>query len=477
MAGQDVRGALQWMAMAKGLSQVVAWVITLIVIRILSPADYGLFAMATVLVLLAEMLKEMGLGSALVQAKELTRQQLRQVFTLILMVNMFLYLAILSAVPLISGFFREDALELLIPVAALQFPIMALETIPEAMLSRRMDFRSKALIAMTGAFTNSIVTLTCALNGMGVWSLIFGGLSATVMRLTLYAITSRIAYLPTLNFKGVGQMASFGGYVTLSRFLIVLLIQSGFFIVGRVLGKEALGIYTVAYQIATLPMQKVSGMLNEVGLAAFSKIQDDRAQYAANYSRAMSILAFVAFPVFWGMAGVADSMTLVVLGEKWVDVVFPLQAIALITPLQMVFNTTMPALLGMGRADTFFGNLVILNVFMPIAYFVGALNGIDGVALGWILLYPPLFAITQVRTSRQLGVPAFDLVLASRNAMLSALLMLLVVLAANSLMGDLVPDIVRLALLVGLGAVIYFLVSLRVNRERLDDMRTLVSRK
>lgn len=476
MAGQDVRGALQWMAMAKGLSQVVAWAITLVVIRILSPADYGLFAMATVLVLLAEMLKEMGLGSALVQAKNLTDHQLRQVFTLILMVNAFLYLTILSAVPLIAGFFREDALELLIPVAALQFPTMALETIPEAMLSRRMNFRSKALIAMSGAFTNSIVTLTCALNGMGVWSLIFGGLSATLMRLTLYAITSRIVYMPTLDFKGVGKMASFGGYVTFSRFLIMLLIQSGFFIVGRMLGKEALGIYTVAYQLATLPMQKVSGMLNEIGLAAFSKIQDERAQYAANYSRAMSILAFVAFPVFWGMAGVADSMTLVVLGDKWGDVVFPLQAIALITPLQMIFNTTMPALLGMGRADTFLGNLIILNIFMPIAYYFGSLQGVDGVAFGWLLLYPPLFAITQIRTSRQLGVRAVDLVLASRNAVLSAFLMLLIVLATDWLLDRVIPDIARLALLVGLGILVYFLASMRFNRERLDDIRALVSR-
>ena len=122
------------------------------------------------------------------------------------------------------------------------------------------------------------------------------------------------------------------------------------------------------------------------------------------------------------------------------------------------------------------GNLVILNIFMPIAYYFGSLQGVDGVALGWLLLYPPLFAITQIRTSRQLGVRAVDLVVASRNAVLSAFLMLLAVLAADGLLDGVVPDVLRLALLVGLGVVIYFLASLRVNRERLNDMRALISR-
>lgn len=475
MIGTAVKGALRWMMLAKGVSQAVSWLVTIIVIRILSPADYGLYTMASMLVVLAEMLKELGLGSALVQAKDLAPLMLRQVYTVVLLVNILLYVVVATTAPLMASFFDENALLILIPVLALQFPVTAFETIPDAMLAREMDFRSKALIATAGAVANSITTLTCAVLGMGVWSLVYGTLVAAVVRMISYAMKQSIYYTPTMNFSGVGNLITFGGYVTVSRLLNVLLIQSSFMVVGRILGKEALGIFSVANQLATLPMQKVSGILNEIGLAAFSKIQLDRAKVAAHYITSMSILSFLAFPTFWGLASVAESLTTVVLGSKWMAIVLPLQLIAFITPFRMIFNTTTPALLGIGRADIFFTNLLYLNVLMPVACVVGSPWGVNGVSMAWLLTYPPIFLFVQRRSLKCLDVDWPDLLAAIRMSALVALAMSLVVLLVRSwILADHFNSLISLAMQVLVGAAIYAGLSIRYNFRNFSDTKVLI---
>ena len=211
-------------------------------------------------------------------------------------------------------------------------------------------------------------------------------------------------------------------------------------------------------------MQKISGILNEVGFAAFAKIQDDREKVAENYKKAMSILAFISFPIFWGMASVAGDLTMTVLGDKWMAVVLPLQLIAFITPLQIIFNTTTPALLGIGRADTFFFNLLFLNIIMPGAILIGTRWGVNGVAIAWALAYPPLFLLVQGRSLKQLAVRARDLTMAIYKSVGVAMIMLIIVVGNDLwLMGDRLPVIYSLVLSIGLGAIIYVGGSFRFN--------------
>ncbi len=463
------------MVLGKGVTQTVNWLVTIVVIRILTPADYGLMAMAMVLIAMAQMLSDMGLHQALVQAKDLPQKSASQVFTLLLLLNLSIFLSLYMAAPFVARGFDEEALTEVLRLSALQFPILALQSVPTAMLARKMDFRTKALIEAATGIVNSIVTIILALLDYGVWSLVIGNLVAILVRGFLFMSVEKVFYRPTLDFRGFSHMFSFGGYIMLSGFLHFVQMKSADLLVGKTLGKDELGIYSVSNRLATLPMQKITGILNQIGFAAFSKIQNDMEVLRENYLRMQSILCFFAFPVFWGIASVTDSLVTVLLGEKWLATIIPLQLIALAAPLRMVFNSTKSALNGIGNAKLVFSNMLISACTMPIAFAIGLKWGISGVAAVWVLYYPFLFAFIQARSLAALGIGYVDFLREVIKPVMIALLMLLLLFASNHIMiAHSVPPVFRLASLSMLGAAFYLLVSYWLNRETFNRSRRLV---
>ena len=164
-----------------------------------------------------------------------------------------------------------------------------------------MLFRRKSIVEFVSAMIASFLTLLLALLGHGVWSLVYGSLClAAVNMIGMWIALGRI-YTPTFHFRRVLPDLQFGGYVSLDRILWYLSSQADVFFIGKFLGKEVLGVYAVAMQLATLPMQKVSQILNEVGFAAFSRIQSDRQEVSEKLLLAVQMVSFLSFPIFFGI--------------------------------------------------------------------------------------------------------------------------------------------------------------------------------
>ncbi|WP_336511698.1 oligosaccharide flippase family protein [Candidatus Accumulibacter phosphatis] len=114
--------------------------------------------------------------------------------------------------------------------------------------------------------------------------------------------------------------------------------QADMFVAGKLLGKEALGFYSVAMHLASLPVQKVSGILNQVAFPAFSKIQNDSATVKLHVLKSVRILSFLSFPVLWGISSIAPEIVQLLLGPKWEPAILPLQILPMIMPLRMISN-------------------------------------------------------------------------------------------------------------------------------------------
>jgi teichuronic acid exporter len=471
----SVKQALRWMLFGKGITQTVSWIITLVVIRILTPADYGLLAMAMILIIAAQMLREMGLQQALVQAKELSNHSIRQVFTALQLINWGIFIGLYLSAPFAAVAFNEPQLVNITRVLALQFPILAFQSVPSAMLSRKMNFKNLAMINASGAVINSFVTLALAILDFGVWAIILGNLVGAAARTFQFARIEKIAYLPTLNFQGFRNLFSFGGLIMASTLLQYIQMRTADMLIGKILGKEALGIYNVSNRLGTLPMQKISGILNGVGIAAFSKIQHDEHKVRENYLKMQSILAFFSFPVFWGIASMTDSLVTVVLGERWTAAIVPLQVIALAAPLRMIFNMTTPALNGTGKPQVVFTNLLFSAFTMPIAYYVGIHWGVNGVANVWIFYYPFLFVFMHRRSLVALGIPFRTFIEAIARSVLIAMSMLLFALTINAYAETAgVSPLARLLIVLTFGICYYALVSIWLNAKVFDISRKLI---
>ena len=382
---------LKWTVGVKFGTQLINWAFTIIVMRLLHPDDYGLIAMAMVFTALCLLLNEMGLGAAIVQAKEIPDRMLKQTFGLVILLNTALCLILFVLAPLIADLYNEPRLINIVKVLALQFPILAFFVIPNSLLTRDMNFKPISIIRIVAELSSGVCTLVMAWNGYGVWSLIMGNLIRVVIQSVGINIAKPFIKIPLFNMKGFGEAAKFGGFISLQRILWYLYAHADAFIIGKILGKTNLGFYSVAMHIASLPMQKIGSIMSQVGLPAYSKIQDNRdafANYALKITRA---IALISMPLFFGISSIASVLIPVVLGDKWLPAILPLQLLSLVVPLRILSVSLSPAIIGIGRPDLNVKILSVACVVMPLSFFIGTQWGLYGVSLAWIIGYSSWF--------------------------------------------------------------------------------------
>lgn len=473
----DVLHSLKWLAGVRFAGQFIAWAITLVVIRILKPSDYGLMAIAEVLIGFAALFREMGLYSAMVQKRDLTEGQVERAFGLLLIGNCIVYALLFMFAPLFASFFGDPRLTNIIRVLGIQFPLAAVGVVQDAVLSRSMNFKRVSFVNLAVTLGNSFTTLAFALSGAGVWALVYGSLVGSVIRPVGLILAAQHWCRPRFSREGMADMLRFGGFVTASRLIWYVYSKADVFILSKLLGQEILGFYAVSMRLASLPMQKASLLLNQVGLAAYSSIQHDMERIRANYRKGLRILSFFAFPVFWGISSISPDLVTVVLGERWQPAIIPLQLLSLLMPLRMVSHAGGGALTAIGKPQIGAGNLLIALLMMTPAFFVGAYyGGLIGISLAWVIVFP-IVKVIQLR----LSLPALGMTIAeyfssmTGPAIAAAVMYLVVVLGRETIAAPMLQPVLGLLFLVGIGAVSYsgFMWTLRRQecREVLDLMR------
>lgn len=468
-----VRG-LKWTAGAKFGGQLITWGITIFVMRLLAPADYGLMAMASVFIVLLAMFVDMGLGAALVQVAEINTENMRKAFGILLLTNGMLWAGLSLAAPLIASFYGEPRLTLVLRVLALQYLLTPFYTLPDVLLQRRLEFRQRSLIELGSAVIGSLATLVLALNHYGVWALVLGNLAGTVWRTLAVNGVEPFRHLPLLAWRDMRALLSFGGNVTASRLLWFCYTQADTVIVGRVLGGQVLGLYSVAMHLASLPVQRVSAILNQVAFPAFARYQHDKALIGRQLEKAFGLMSLVAFPLLWGLASTASELVPLVLGQGWQDAVLPLQILSLVMPFRTLL-AFLPAITdAMGRPEAGMHNGLLGCLIMPPAYYIGCHWGIAGVAGAWGLVFPLVLLVNMRRMLHVIGLRLRDVLRQLARPVLCAAGMAAMVRIGSALLaGRLAPGWV-LALEIVIGVLAYGLLTLAINRGAVRDAQRLV---
>ena len=408
--GKKVVSAMKWQAAAQGIGQAVTWLSTLVVIRLLSPADYGLLAMAGVLTGFFLLVADMGVGAASVQARTLSSDDLQRLGGLAMLTNGVGFLLCIPAAPLLAAYFGEHRLTEIVLAQSVVFLILALYSIPQAQLMRALDFKRKSRVDAVAMVVSAVGAVGFALAGFGVWAIVIANLLLHSTRAVGYRSAQSAILPPTLD-RGITRFLRFGALITLDRVLFFLISQADVVIGGRILGSSVLGVYIVAMSVAVIPLDKVVPILTQVSFAAYSRIQVDAARVRRSMLLAVRLVSFAAFPVFFGLAAVAGALVPAVLGHKWLEIVLPLQLISLILPLKAIVSMLPPALFGTGKPEVNVANQTLSLGLLVIALLVGVRHGIVGLSLAWMVVYPVIFAISCVRTARALGMMPRDLFL------------------------------------------------------------------
>lgn len=458
--GRQVVASLRWQAAAKLASQAISWSITILVMRLLSPGDYGLMAMVMVLVGLAALFADLGIGAALVQSPSVDRDQQRRVFGLALLVNLLICALLATGSPVAAWAFGEARLTLPMIVLALQFPIAALCVVPDAMARRQMRFKELSLIELATQLSTSGVTLLLAWQGAGVWALVAGQLSAPLVRAALLSWRFEVVR-PLVSLRGQGSLIRFGGGLTITRLVWFTYTNADVFIAGRLLGAQLLGAYSVATSLATLPMSKIMAASNQVVLSALSRLQEDPRAFTAAVHRALRVGTAVSVGVLWSLGAVASDLIPILLGQKWQSAVAPLQIIAAVVPLRVAAAVLSVACVASGRVELDLrGNLLASVLLLPAFAIGSSLGGAVGLAIAWAAAFPIAYALLVGLVAKPLGSSTGELLIQIWPSVAAgALLVMSTSLARGSL-----PDAsswVRIAISAGCGAVA-FIAGLRL---------------
>jgi teichuronic acid exporter len=445
-------------------AQIVNWLITIVVVRLLTPSDYGLIGLAQILIGFCLMVNQLGAVPAIIQQREVTPVVLRQTFALVLLSNAVLYLILFAGAPWFSQFYGEPRLIVITRVLALGLLIGAFSAVPYALLQREMNFKWMSLIEFGASGFGALTTLVLVIAGNGVWGLVIGNLATASCISVGLLVQTRFWLLPQFHFAGFGQTLSFGLKVSGSNLLWYLNRNTPGLIIGKALGSTDLGYYTIMFDFAMLPIAKIMGLTNQIALTAYSRIQDDLTLVRYYFFESSQIMLLVIFPITWGMAAVAGDLIAVVLGLQWLPATVVLQVIALGAPLRTLDLIMGTVVTGLGRPDLILRNTLTATLIIPIAAISGLAWGLVGLCITSLFGSILASVIIMRRNSTVMEVGIGQMLLLYFPPAVSAGVMYVAVAAAEATLLDQMPILWRLGSAVMLGAAVYGLMTMLVNR-------------
>ena len=474
--GESVRRAVLWRSGSQIFSQLVAWSSTLAVIRILNPADYGLFAMAEVVLVFLMFLNGYGFAGSLVKEAEVSETKLRQAFGILLLVNCSLALLQVVIAPLAADYYRQPIVADLLRTQALIFLATPFIALPEVMLMRQMNFRTQAIVNIAATVVSAAVALACALAGYGVWTLIYAPIALFWTKAIGLVVTTRVIVRPSFRFAGAGGMFNFGMAMILVQLCWIVMSKADAFLAARTLTAHDLGLYSEAFFLTSLVATKFVPPLNDVAFPAYSRLQHDRALLGASFLKAVRLILLLTCPLYFGLAVVAPDAIAVVLGDKWVAMAGLVTILGFAMPALTLHIIFAPAINATGQVRISMRASIFGAILMPIAFYTGMHWGAEGLAYSWLAAAPLLPLFTFIMARKLLHITVRDFAGAIAPGLFSASAMALAIHQLGEHLGAL-ASWARLLAEISAGAIVYAAILLLTSRETVRELYGLVVRR
>jgi PST family polysaccharide transporter len=462
---------IAWTGGVKWFAQILSWIATLVIARLLTLGDYGIASMAATYIGLVQLVSEFGLSAAVVQQRDLTKDEIAHLggVSVLLGVGFSLISAALASV--IAAFFGEHALRNVILVLSITFALAGLQVLPRSLLARDLRFAALAWVEGLEALSLTLATITLALMHFGYWALILGALVSRVIGtiVLLYTYPHHIAW-PT-SFQRIKGPVVFGGHVLLASLAWYAFRSADIAIVGKVLGKTALGAYAVGFNLASIPVERISALVSRATPAVLAAVQTDAAALRRYLLRLTEGMAIVTMPVAVGLALVAREFVLVFLGSKWEPAVAPLRVLAVAALFRSVAPLLNQILVATGQARRNMQATVAIAIVLPPLFLVASRWGITGVSLVWLIVYPAVAAGFLARYALAASETSATQYLGSLGPALGGVAcMSLAVLVVEVIIPQPWPPIARLSTKVIVGAVVYVAFLWKMHRGRVDTL-------
>lgn len=368
---------------------------TAVLARLLTPSDYGLVGMVTVVVNFAAMFKDAGLSMATVQKEKITHEQISTLFWLNVLISALLALCVLAGSPLVAWFYDKPELTAVTATLSLSFILSGLTIQHQALQRRHMRFGTLASIQIASQVITLVVTIGLAMLGWRYWALV-GGTLAHALAGSLLTFCF-CPWIPGRMQRGTGvrEMLKFGGNVTGFNFINYFSRNADNILIGRFIGADALGLYSRAYNLFLMPISQIRGPINDVSVPALCAIRNDHERYRNYYRKIIFIIAALNMPLVGFMLVFADNIILLMLGSQWHGAVGVFQVLAAVGFVQAAAQAGrgLP-LMSMGFSRRYFHFGVVQSIVTVLGIVIGLHWGIVGVAAGYGISFCLLIPFT-----------------------------------------------------------------------------------
>jgi PST family polysaccharide transporter len=374
-------------SLATGLSQGIAMGFTIIsavvLARLLTPDDFGLIGMVSVIINFLFIFKDIGLSDATIQREEITKAQISTLFWINSMISLALGLILAITGPLVSRFYDREELTAIMAVLAITFVIEGLTIQHTALLRRHLRFTAVAIADIMSRFSYLVVAITMAVQGFSYWSLVGGHIARSLVLLGF--IFYNCPWIPGRMEKGSGvrSMMKFGGHITTGHLLAYLARNLDSILIGRMFGATQLGLYNKAYHLLMQPLSQIKFPLTHLALPVLSSLQKEQERYRNYFRKLLDMSISLALPVAVYCFLESEFVIRFVLGEQWMEAVnvFRILAIGGI----FVSASFLPglALLSHGYSKKYMQLLIATSIIQSVSFIAGAPFGINGIAIAY----------------------------------------------------------------------------------------------
>lgn len=471
---QKTTTGLLWSSLDKSLTLIIQFVLGILLARILLPSDYGLIGMIAIFLAISQSIVDSGFFTALVQKKDVNQIDYSTIFFFNIVVGCLLYVVLFLSAGFVATFYDNEILSDLIKVIALNVIIVSTTIVHKAFITTKIDFKTLAIINITSALSGGLVGVYLALNGYGVWSLVYQSIVRSLVMAILYWVLN--SWKPDMIFdkQSFKSLFGFGSKLMLSELLKIFFRNIYLIIIGKIYKAEELGYFTRATLFKQIPSTLVNTILQSVTFPVLVKIidQDDKVKHLLE--RSVKLSGFILFPIIMILIFYSKIIIITLLTSKWLPTVVLLQILSIeiiFHPLQYINLNFLNA---KGRSDLFLKLELIKNILIVIALISTYKFGLIWMSIGYVMVSFLGFFINTYYTQKFIKYSGLD--------QLKGLLPYFLVSASTTYCSFVISDffvenIIQLVIGVGTALILYVSIAKLLKFSELDAIQNIIINK
>ena len=438
----------------KGAEMSVVLVLSIFLARILSPAEFGIIAIANMVIRYADTFTNFGLNNALVQKDSINHGHINTVFTIDLFISLtFATVTILSAEK-IALFFNNQDIALVLRWMSFYYIITTFYRIPMALMRREINFKFISVVELLEGVLTAALAVIPALYGFSYWSIVISSLLVSTCAATTFMI--KTSWKPKIAIcRDMGELYSFGGWSFVGGQIQLLVSKVDYFVIGKYLGVTSLGLYEKSFELTERAMTGITMPVNTIFFSTFSRLKNDMPQVRQVFLDACTLLTMICYPILFGLIAVTPHFVTSCLGNQWIEMIMPLQILASACLFRVLLGMVASLNVAIGKykihtlINIFPALLFILSCFLLVRY------GIVAISIAFLSYCFISFAVSFWIVNRNTKVRIPDLLKSIWCPLIGSVLMFTVVMALRNYLLTDTESLLQLLALVAAGGAVY----------------------